>query len=88
VLVKRTPFTPDEIADFVGQDEAVEGNQIRYAPGEERIDNSVTNVLTLPAAEQQAYLDDYPYEVDAITDDGPFFWHFSGYGSILRNLSG
>jgi hypothetical protein len=86
VLVKRTPFTGEEIASFVGQDAAIEGNQVQYAPGAARIDNSVTNVLTLPAAEQEAYLDDYPYEVDAITDDGPFFWHFSGFGTVLNNF--
>jgi hypothetical protein len=43
-------------------------------------------VLTLPKDEQQRYLADYPFEVDAITDDGPFFWHFAGFGSVLSNF--
>jgi hypothetical protein len=85
VLVKRTPFTEEEIASFVGQGADIEGAQLRYAPGEEPIDNPVTNVLTLPADEQQTYLENYPYEVDAITDDGPFFWHFVGFGDVIRN---
>jgi spermidine synthase len=86
VLVKRTPFTQDEIDTFLDQDAAVDDNEVQYAPGEPLKDNSVTNVLTLPKDEQQRYLADYPFEVDAITDDGPFFWHFAGFGSVLSNF--
>jgi hypothetical protein len=86
VLVKPTPFTQDEIDAFVGQDADVEGNQVRYAPGEPPQDNSVTAVLTLPGDEQQAYLDDYRFDVDAITDDGPFFWHFARFGAVVNGF--
>ena len=27
----------------------------------------------------------YPRRIDAVTDDGPFFWHFSGFGDVLSN---
>jgi hypothetical protein len=86
VLVKRTPFTPDEIDTFVTQDGAVEGNAIQYAPGEEQLDNPVTNVLTLPGGDLDAYLDDHPFDVSAISDDGPFFWHFARFGDVLADF--
>ena len=86
VLVKRTPFTQAEIDSFIDQDASVDDNRLQYAPGEPPQDNSVTNVLTLPTDEQQAYLEDYPFEVDAITDDGPFFWHFVGFGDVLQEF--
>ena len=86
VLVKPTPFTQDEIDAFVGQDADVEGNLVRYAPGEPPQDNTVTAVLTLPSDEQQAYLDDYRFDVDAISDDGPFFWHFARFGSVVNSF--
>jgi hypothetical protein len=86
VLVKPTPFTEDEIEAFVGQDADVDGNVVRYAPGEPPQDNSVTAVLTLPADEQRQYLDDYRFDVDAISDDGPFFWHFARFGSVVNTF--
>jgi hypothetical protein len=27
----------------------------------------------------------YPHRIDAVTDDGPFFWHFSGFGDVLSH---
>ncbi|MGH9259181.1 MAG: hypothetical protein ACRD08_04665, partial [Acidimicrobiales bacterium] len=85
VLVKRTPFTPEEIESFVAQDAVVEGNELQYAPGEPLQDNTVTKVITLPAGEQQAFLDEYPFAVDSISDDGPFFWHFARFGDVVQN---
>ena len=85
VLVKRTPFTPEEIESFVAQDAAVDGNELQYAPGEPLQDNTVTKVITLPAGEQQAFLDEYPFAVDSISDDGPFFWHFARFGDVVQN---
>ncbi|HET6952905.1 MAG TPA: hypothetical protein VFI47_21155 [Acidimicrobiales bacterium] len=85
VLIKRTPFTPDEIAAFRDQGEQIDGNTIRYLPGEPQ-DNTVTKALTLPPDEQRAFLDSYPFDVDAISDDGPFFWHFARFGDVIRNF--
>jgi spermidine synthase len=85
VLVKKTPFTQDEIASFQAKGADIEGNTLRYAPGQPQ-DNTVTAVLTLPADEQRQWLDDYGYDVDAISDDGPFFWHFARFGDVLRDF--
>jgi hypothetical protein len=85
VLVKATPFTDDEIATFVAQDDVVEGNELRYAPGHEG-DNSVTKVATLPDGELSAYIDAYPYDISPITDDGPFFWHFARFGDVISGF--
>ena len=85
VLVKGTPFSDDEIEAFTGKGPDIEGDTLQYAPGAPQ-DNSVTRSLTLPADEQRAYLDAYPFDVDAITDDGPFFWHFARFGTVLRDF--
>jgi spermidine synthase len=86
VLVKREPFTDAEIQAFKDKGTEIEGDTVRYVPGEPQ-DNSVTNVLTLPKAEQRKYLDSYPYDVDAISDNGPFFWHFARFSDVLRNYT-
>jgi hypothetical protein len=84
VLVKREPFTDEEIQAFKAMGTEIDGNTLRYVPDEPQ-DNSVTNVLTLPADEQRTYLDNYPFDVDAISDNGPFFWHFARFSTVLRN---
>jgi hypothetical protein len=86
IFVKRTPFTDDEVRRFVDQQEKVPGSQVRYAPGQPRQDNSVTQIATLPDSELDAWYDDYPYDVSPVTDDGPFFWHFDRFGDVIRNF--
>jgi hypothetical protein len=86
VLVKTTPFTDDEIAAFVDEVEAVEGNAVRYVPGEPQ-DNSVSQVITLPDDELGSYIDSYPFDISPITDDGPFFWHFARFGDVIKNFA-
>jgi hypothetical protein len=84
VLVKTTPFTDAEIADFVDEVTAVEGNLVRYVPGEPQ-ENSVSNVITLPDDEVDDYIDGYAYDITPVTDDGPFFWHFARFTDVIRN---
>jgi hypothetical protein len=85
VLVKGEPFTDAEIEAFTDKGADIEGDARQYTPGDPQ-DNSVTKSLTLPADEQQAFLDSYPFDVGAISDDGPFFWHFARFGDVLRNF--
>jgi hypothetical protein len=86
VLVKKTPFTQAEIASFAAKGADIEGNTLRYAPGQPQ-DNTVSKVLTLPADEQRAFLDGYPYDVGAISDDGPFFWHFARFRDVVADYA-
>ena len=85
VLVKREPFTDEEIDRFVGGESEVEGSTIRFADGHAD-DPSVTPVITLQGDELDRYYDHFKYSVGPITDDGPFFWHFARFGDVLRNF--
>jgi hypothetical protein len=85
VLVKETPFTDAEIETFTSEVTAVEGNAMRYAPGDPQ-DNSVSQVLTLPDDELDRYVDDYAFDISPVTDDAPFFWHFARFSDVLRGF--
>lgn len=85
IFVKKTPFTDDEIATFVGQDDEVPGSELQYAPGHE-LDNSITAVATLPDAELDAYIDAHEFSVGPITDDAPFFWHFARFSDVVSDF--
>jgi hypothetical protein len=86
ILVKPTPFTEEEIAGLEAQLPSVEGSVIQYAPGAE-VEGQVAEIASLPDDELAAFLDETPYEVDAITDDGPFFWHFNAFDSVIADFS-
>ncbi len=86
VMVKRTPFTPEEVARFGGSAARIAGTELQYAPGEPG-DNLTTEVLTLPEPELQTLLENRPFDVGAISDDGPFFWHFARFGDVVRDIT-
>nr|MBA3302321.1 hypothetical protein [Acidimicrobiia bacterium] len=86
ILVKRTPFTAAEVDRFSAQVDDVEGGDLRYAPGRPRQDNSVTAVATLSDDELDAWYDDTRYDVRPITDDGPFFWHFTRFADVVKEF--
>lgn len=86
ILVKRSAFTPNEVARFVAQQPVVPSSTVRYAPGQPPQANSVTAIATLSKAELNRWYDSYPYDVRPVTDDGPFFWHFDRFGKVIRNF--
>ena len=86
IFVKRSAFTPDEVARFVAQQPVVPNSKVRYAPGQPRQANSVTAIATLPKAQLSQWYDSYPYDVRPVTDDGPFFWHFDRFGEVISHF--
>ncbi len=87
-IVKRTPFTPDEVNRLVEVIPNVEPAELIYAPGIESSDSLVAQVAALgPGTSSETLLADYPYEVGAITDDGPFFWHFTPFTDVISEIN-
>jgi len=85
ILVKPTPFTEAEVAALEEQIGAVADSQLQYAPGA-AAEGPVGQIASMPDDEVDDFLADYPYEVDAITDDGPFFWHFNAFPDVISNV--
>jgi spermidine synthase len=87
ILIKREPFTAEEVANFTDQLGEVEGGVLRYAPGSEGEyePSAVSDVTTVSNADLDGWYDDYEYDVRPITDDGPFFWHFTNFRDVIAN---
>jgi MFS family permease len=83
ILVKRTPFTRSEIANFVGALSTVPGSTLRYAPGRADLHNTVTTVATSSSSQLAAFYRDHSYAVGPITDNQPFFWHFARFQDVI-----
>jgi len=83
ILLKRTPFTDDEIERFVGNVPEVKGAAARYAPGRELDSGPVNEIITLDDGLLVPWFENHRYDVSPITDDSPFFWHFARFSTVL-----
>jgi spermidine synthase len=86
ILVKETPFTDAAVERALEKIPVVPGAKLRYAPGNPVEGQSVTEVAMLPSDELDAFYDSYPYDVRPITDDGPFFWHFTEFRDVIAEF--
>jgi MFS family permease len=86
ILVKRDAFTPAEVDRLTSSLNAVPGGTLRYAPGHPVAGNSVTAVATLPSNKLDHWFNSYPYDVRPISDDAPFFWHFTPFGDTISDI--
>lgn len=87
ILVKRTPFTTAEVDRLLDSLGPVPGATLRYAPGHPVEGSSVSELTTLPNDKLDRFYDSYPYDVRPITDDAPFFWHFTPFTDAITNVS-
>ncbi|MEI8335710.1 MAG: hypothetical protein WCG37_02450 [Actinomycetes bacterium] len=88
IMVKRTPFTPEEVGRLNAAVPTVPLAGVAYAPGgytDGGIVGKLAGAPTREAANKIAAT--YPREIFAVHDDRPFFWHFSGFGSVLSNIT-
>lgn len=87
ILVKEEPFTPEEIEAFTTGLEPIEGSTLRYAPGQPVEGEPVSDLITAEGSEVDTFFAQYPFEVHAITDDGPFFWHFTPFKEVAGDFT-
>ena len=57
-----------------------------YAPGTQFIDHEVARLAGSSPEEVDAIVAASDFEIDAINDDGPFFWHFSSFPKVLSEM--
>jgi hypothetical protein len=93
IIVKRTPFTTGEVDAFSESVANVPNNVPIYAPGDRddtaALGDHLVNRLAGAASEEE--VDDlvagHDRAIDAVTDDAPFFWHFSAFPDVLGDIT-
>ncbi|MFN2375190.1 MAG: hypothetical protein ABR538_01550 [Candidatus Binatia bacterium] len=73
MLVKKTPFTPEELAKLGERAEYLK-SQILWAPGVQPGHLEVARLISSP--DWREYMADYSFFIDPPTDDRPFFFNF------------
>jgi hypothetical protein len=87
-IMKREPFTAGEVDRIVAQVDKVPTLQPRYLPGRDADPATapVNSVITLDDAALDQFFDSYPYDVRGISDDRPFFWHFTQFDDVVSDF--
>jgi hypothetical protein len=86
VLIKATPFTPAEVARFVEKAKVIPGTVVRWA-GAASPDGPVRQVIDLPDDALPRYLAELPFDISAVRDDAPYFWHFARFRNVIRGFA-
>jgi hypothetical protein len=86
VLLKATPFTPEEVQRFLDQTQRVPGSVVRHAGGRAFDDGAVNDVVLLADAPLRRFYAEYPWRIDPVRDDAPFFWHFARLRSVIAGF--
>jgi hypothetical protein len=79
ILARRTPFTAGEVESLTKLADAM-GFYMVYAPGR-AYPNAFTQYFA--ATDKDAFVRDYPFRIDATTDDAPFFFEHYRWSRVL-----
>ncbi len=78
IILKRTPFTPAEVARYTKAAPSLPLVKTAWAPGAPTTTRSdfVAQLAGSSDAKAGALAANYPRDISAVSDDSPFFWHF------------
>jgi hypothetical protein len=86
IVVKRNAFTPEEVQHFTTGLTTIPKSVLFHAPGTPPNDSLVSKLAAGSDADVKSLVASYPKNITAISDDAPFFWHFSSFSDVLRNF--
>ncbi len=79
ILLGKKPFTRAQSAAFDKRARGMDQGEVRYLPGNAPDATPPNQVITLHDDELPGFLKNYRYQVSAVHDDAPFFWHFARF---------
>jgi hypothetical protein len=83
ILLGRNPFYGEQILNFGDALRRIAGARPRYVPERTLHVNPPHYAIMLPEKALPRLYQKYPYLVEPVRDDSPFFWHFTGFRRAL-----
>jgi hypothetical protein len=83
ILVGAAPFGAAEIDRFFAAADAVPVTTVDHALGRASARGAVGRVIELPSERLARLYASYPYRIDPVFDDAPYFWHFVSFRKLL-----
>lgn len=89
IMVFKSPVTPVAVAGVQSALQTLPATRPIHLPGvaadAAQAANITSQLITGSDAEVQALVDGYRYDISTVTDDKPFFWHFTPYSDVLTD---
>jgi spermidine synthase len=93
-LLSKQPFSAEQVEKFRVNAGTVKPlgarSTVIHPPNTLQSDagsQAVEYVIAAPDVDLQLWYEKYPYNVTPVTDDAPFFWHFTSFSRALSSLS-
>ena len=87
IILKRTPFTPAEVARYTAAAPTLPKVTTVWTPGMKPSPEIVSQLAAAPTdAQAKKIAATYPRDISAVSDNSPFFWHFVPFNTVIRNI--
>ncbi|MFZ4811187.1 MAG: hypothetical protein ACOYL9_07570 [Ilumatobacteraceae bacterium] len=91
IMVFKSPVTPEAVTGVQAALQTLPKTRPVYLPGVAADpadpENITRQLITGTDAEVASLVDDYRYDISTVTDNKPFFWHFTPYRDVLTDWS-
>jgi hypothetical protein len=87
IVVKRTPFTTAEADRFLTGIAKLPDQHPYAAPGHDLGNSVVSRLASGSNADIASIVAHSPKNIQAVTDDAPYFWHFSRFRDVIANIA-
>ena len=88
IVVSNAAFDGDDVARI---DDAVanvpNARAVHLPDGTGSQEGVTAEIIRSDPSTVDAIVEDYPFDISTITDDRPFFWHFTPFGDVVTNFS-
>jgi hypothetical protein len=87
IVIAKSPLTSEAIAGVEAVLGELPATRAVYLPGVAEAESVTTDLIVGTDAEVDQLIDGYGYDISPVTDDRPFFWHFTPYGDVITDWS-
>jgi hypothetical protein len=83
IVLSKSPFGLEQIGHFEEQIGRIPGGEVRFHHRRDPDPSPVSGAVLIPKDLIGDWYRSYPYLIDPVLDESPFFWHFSRFRDAL-----
>lgn len=87
ILISRQPLNEQSLSTIEDTVSQLSDSAVVHLPGRAPGASITADIIRADESGLAALIAGYDYEISTITDDRPFFWHFSGFSDVLFDWS-
>lgn len=87
IVISRQPFSPARVAAFDAAVQRVPQTSPLWVPGQAVAPNPVHSVVSDSPTQLASFYQTFPYDVTPTSDNGPYFWHFARFGTVISHYT-